>query len=161
MWYFQCLTSSPPFQTVSNVPFLNEKRQAESLHEHCRRLFPDSKADLATAFVDRSLRFCDSGSSTCLVTTQNWLFLSSYKRLRQRLLSNHSWNLLVRLGARAFVTPLGAIPVLTIITRDQLRNNWTFEAIDASIGASISEKDQVLKSGESQRLNQRAQLETV
>ena len=36
------------------------------------------------------------------MTPQNWLFLKSYRKLRERLLKGRTWNLVARLGEHAF-----------------------------------------------------------
>jgi hypothetical protein len=144
---------------ATNVPFLNEKRQVENLRVACKTLFPDSRADLATAFIERCIQFCHPGGTACLVTTQNWLFLGSYKKLRQTLLSQELWRFLVRLGKGAFTTPLGAIPVLTIIDRGVPSSSAEFRAIDVSLGDSICEKIRLLKAGQMIKLHQFGQLD--
>ena len=37
-----------------------------------------------------------------MVTPQNWLFLTSYTKLRQSLLRERTWNAFARLGTNAF-----------------------------------------------------------
>jgi len=55
------------------------------------------------------LRFCHDGGSVALVTPQNWLFLTSYKKLRERLLKGVQWEFVARLGPRAFETISGEV----------------------------------------------------
>jgi hypothetical protein len=103
---------------VTNVPYLGRGRQDDVLKEHLESQYPLGKADLATAFVLRCLEFCSEGGSTTLVTPQNWLFLTTYTKLRQMLLENRSWNTVARLGPGAFETISGhvvnvALPVLS------------------------------------------------
>ena len=43
-------------------------------------------------------------ASRPLVTPQNWLFLTSYRKLREKLLKQRTWNLIARLGPGAFET---------------------------------------------------------
>lgn len=72
------------------------------MKHHIETFHPDGKADLATAFVERCLRFCTKGGTVALVTPQNWLFLGSYKSLRERLLKSTKWNVVIKLGMAAF-----------------------------------------------------------
>jgi hypothetical protein len=87
---------------VTNVPYLGRGKQDPTLAEYCAEFHSDAKADLATCFVDRCLRFCSDGGSTAVVTPQNWLFLTTYTKMRKRLLTRNEWNLVVRLGPAAF-----------------------------------------------------------
>ncbi len=91
---------------ATNVPYLGRGKQDEVLTEYCDRVHPDAKADLATCFVERCLEFCAKGSSTVLVTPQNWLFLATYQSFRKQLLANATFQLIAELGAGAFQTPL-------------------------------------------------------
>lgn len=99
---------------VTNVSYLGRGKQDDVLKEFLEEQYPLGKADLATAFVLRCLEFCAEGSSTALVTPQNWLFLSSYTKLRQMLLYNRSWNAVARLGSGAFETISGHVVNVTL-----------------------------------------------
>ncbi len=94
---------------ATNVPYLGRGKQDAVLAQYCGEFHSDAKADLATCFVDRCLRFCQNGGSTALVTPQNWLFLTSYKKLRERLLKTDQWDFVGRLGPRAFETISGEV----------------------------------------------------
>ena len=87
---------------ATNVPYLGRGKQDEALKDYCERVYPEAKADLATCFVERCLDFCSTAGSTALVTPQNWLFLGTYGRLRQRLLKSIQLDLACRLGSNAF-----------------------------------------------------------
>lgn len=93
----------------TNVPYLARGKQGDVLRSHLSDFFPAGKADLATAFIERCLSFCEPGGSTALVTPQNWLFLGSYKGLREKLLKRNQWDLIARLGSGAFETIGGAV----------------------------------------------------
>ena len=96
---------------ATNVPYLGRGKQAPELAQYCAEFHSDAKADLATCFVDRCLRFCREGGSVALVTPQNWLFLTSYRKLRERLLQDVQWDFVARLGANGFQTPMWYFPI--------------------------------------------------
>ena len=105
---------------LTNVPYLGAGKQVDALKQFCERHHKDAKADLATAFLERCLAFCQPGSgSTALVTPQNWLFLGSYKKLRQRLLQEVCWNSVARLGEKGFesAAAAGAFTAMLTLTR--------------------------------------------
>jgi len=87
---------------ATNVPYLGRGKQLNALRSYCDSEHPDAKADLATCFVERCLKFCDPAGATALVTPQNWLFLTSYQKLRTKILRHHDWNLVAKLGPAAF-----------------------------------------------------------
>jgi hypothetical protein len=87
---------------ATNVPYLGRGRQDDVLKDYCERVHSEAKTDLATCFVERCLGFCAPGSSTALVTPQNWLSLPSYSGMRSRLLKDFELEWFARLGAKAF-----------------------------------------------------------
>lgn len=87
---------------VTNVPYLGRGKQDDVLKAYLDDHFGLGKADLATAFVQRTLQLCEAGGTAALVTPQNWLFLTSYRKLRDHLLRRSQWNLVGRLGEHAF-----------------------------------------------------------
>lgn len=91
---------------VTNVPYLSRGKQDDTLKDFIEKNYPAGKNDLATAFLDRCLDFCLEGGSTSVVLPQNWLFLTSYKKFREKLLTQDTWNMVARLGAKGFQTPM-------------------------------------------------------
>lgn len=128
---------------VTNVPYLGRGKQCDTLKKHLEKSYPNGKTDLATAFVQRCLEFCVLGGSTGLVTPQNWLFLPGYKRLREQLLRQHSWDFIARLGANAFqdMNFWAATTALLGLDSGPCSGSRTFWIVDVS-----SDKDQAQKS---------------
>ena len=91
---------------ATNVPYLGRSKQVEALRGYCDSAYPDASADLATCFVCRCAEFSGKGNTVALVSPQNWLFLTSYKLLREELLEDSVINFIGRLGAGAFETPM-------------------------------------------------------
>jgi hypothetical protein len=117
---------------ATNVPYLGHGKQDEVLQDHCARVSPDAKADLATSFVERCLNLCALNGSVGLVTPQNWLFLGTYKKMRQRLLEEFRWDCVARRGARAFETISGEVVNvgLSIISRARANGQQQFAAVE-------------------------------
>lgn len=91
---------------ITNVPYLARGKQNEQLKDFCETNYPEAKNDLATVFLNRCLKLCVQGGTTSIVLPQNWLFLITYKKFREKLLKNNTWHLIARLGAKAFQTPM-------------------------------------------------------
>jgi hypothetical protein len=87
---------------ITNVPYLFRGKHSEPLKKFLDRHYKEAKHDLATVFLDRCLEFCPPGGTTCIVIPQNWLFLTSYKKFRERLLRAETWHLIGKLGFAAF-----------------------------------------------------------
>ena len=96
---------------ITNVPYLTRGKQAEKLRAFCEQHYPAAKNDLATVFLERCLELCAEGGTASLVLPQNWLFLTSYRKLREKLLKTETWHLLARLGPKEPLKPSAAAEV--------------------------------------------------
>lgn len=153
------LLARPYALVITNVPYLTSKSMVPTLAGFCAQHFPRSKADLATVVLERCATLTQPGGSFALVTTQNWLSLSSYRRLRESLLTLQSWNLLARLGVGAFGSITGEVvqPVLTIHTNEAGRSD--FLALDCSGASGVDAKAIHLIADGGMRLSRVEQLE--
>ena len=144
---------------ATNVPYLGRGKQDDILQSFCERNHPDSAADLATCFVERSLDFCGESGTSALVTPQNWLFLKTYKQLRKSLLEDVEWNVVARLGSGAFATIGGEVVNVVLLVHSKVKPSSNFEltAIDASEPRNPEEKSSALLLGPTLRPSQAAQ----
>ncbi|WP_429104102.1 Eco57I restriction-modification methylase domain-containing protein [Aeromonas veronii] len=101
---------------ATNVPYLARGKQCDTLKDFCENYYPEAKIDLATVFLERCLDFSPKGGCSTIVLPQNWLFLTSYKKFREKLLTQGTWNLVARLGPRAFETISGEVVQAILIT---------------------------------------------
>ncbi len=94
---------------VTNVPFLARGKQGNRLRDFAETHHGDAKGDIATVFASRIFRWLGNHGTQALVTPQNWLFLTTYRHLRERLLKERTWNVVARLGPGAFETISGEV----------------------------------------------------
>ena len=146
--------------TITNVPYLGLNKQSDVLRAFCSSAHPEAKADLATCFVERSRSYCSKGGTSALVTPQSWLFLGTYKTLRQRLLSNLTLNIVAKLGPGAFETISGEVVnvALISISVSKPHSSSSFLGIDTSEERLPNEKAQRLVSGIALQPHQQTQL---
>ncbi|GGW57095.1 Eco57I restriction-modification methylase domain-containing protein [Alishewanella tabrizica] len=104
---------------ATNVPYLARGKQCQELKDFCENFYPEAKPDLATVFLERCLGFSPKGGTSSIVLPQNWLFLTSYRKFREKLLKEDTWNLIARLGAKGFQTPMWDFNVQLIILSSQ------------------------------------------
>lgn len=64
--------------------------------------YPDSKADLCTAFMERNWKLSASHGYSAMVNMQSWMFLSSYEKLRKKMLQERTILSMAHIGARGF-----------------------------------------------------------
>jgi hypothetical protein len=108
-----------------------------------------------------------------VVLPQNWLFLTSYKKFREDLLKNNTFNVLARLGPGAFETISGEVvkAILLILSREDKNqpsglfaeekggNPHLIRGLDVSALRTAKEKAQQLITTEIQEVEQAKQLE--
>jgi hypothetical protein len=148
---------------VTNVPYLGRGKQDDALKQHLEEQYRNSKADLATAFIERCIKFCKSDGTAALVTPQNWLFLSTYGRLRESLLTQCSWNAVARLGPNAFrdMNWWAATTALLILTARELRAGHEMICVDVSRDKRQDAKALMLQGGLPSSMTIVAQVEQI
>ncbi|MDA0890847.1 MAG: SAM-dependent DNA methyltransferase [Proteobacteria bacterium] len=145
---------------ATNVPFLGRNKQAAELVKFVDERYPHSSADLAPTMVLRLLRLAVPGGSISFVTPQNWLFLKTYRKMRQSLIAGSVFDLLSPLGSRAFETISGEIVnvALMAISRRTPSESEFFSGIDATGEENSSEKSRALVNGRVVSIKQNTQL---
>ncbi|HDG1711436.1 TPA: N-6 DNA methylase, partial [Kluyvera ascorbata] len=131
---------------ATNVPYLARGKQCDMLKDFCENYFPEAKADLATVFLERCIDFTPTGGTSTIVLPQNWLFLTSYKKLREKLLTEYSWDLVARLGPRAFETISGEVvqAILITLTKGTAAQGSLLHGVDVSAAKTAAEKAEQL-----------------
>ncbi len=100
---------------ITNVPYLGRGQQSALLKAFAEAHHPEAKADLATIFVSRMFGWLGQHGTIAAVTPQNWLFLTSYRKLREKLLRERTWDLVARLGSGAFETISGEVVNVALV----------------------------------------------
>lgn len=79
---------------VTNPPYMApDPKQKPYVQEN----YPDSKSDLFAAFIEKGLDLTKVNGYSCLVTMQSWMFLSSYEKLRMKLINNNTLTNLMQM----------------------------------------------------------------
>lgn len=156
---------------ITNVPYLARGKQEKVLQDFADKYYPEGKNDLATVFLDRCLDFCSEGGSTSIVLPQNWLFLTSYRKFREKLLKRDTWNLVARLGAKGFQTPMWDfnVQLITLTKGQRFQADGLFadkqnaahklNGLDVSEERTAADKAQQLPAVEVKSVEQVKQLE--
>jgi len=148
---------------ATNVPYLSVSKQSSILRSFGAEHHSMSKHDLATMFLERCVEACRvAGGTVALVLPQNWLFLPRYRPFRRRLLTEHTWNAVARLGPKAFQTPMWDFNVMLLcLSRETASQGGTIAALDASAAAEFDEKTTCCQTGCVHRVSQVSQYENL
>lgn len=90
---YDVVVTNPPYMAVSNA--------GAKVNDYVKKNFPDSKADLFAVFIERCGQMAKQNGYQAMITQHSWMFLSSFEKLRAKLLAVDIVNM-AHLGARAF-----------------------------------------------------------
>ena len=100
---------------VTNPPYMGSANMNAKLTKLVKKKYPDSKRDLFAVFIERCNQMVKKDSYYAMVTQHSWMFLSSFEKLRDKLLENDIVNM-AHLGARAFEEIGGEVVQTTTFT---------------------------------------------
>ncbi|MFD1134011.1 BREX-1 system adenine-specific DNA-methyltransferase PglX [Psychrobacter sanguinis] len=83
---------------VANPPYMGSKGMNSELKEFAKNKFPDSKSDLFAMFIERGFLWLKIHGFNSMVTMQSWMFLSSYEKMRLKLLAQSTIHSMVHMG---------------------------------------------------------------
>lgn len=86
---------------VTNPPYMGSSNMNAKLSTFVKKNYPDSKGDLFAVFIERSHEMNVKNGYQAMITQHAWMFLSSYEKLREKLLYIDTVNM-AHLGPRAF-----------------------------------------------------------
>lgn len=90
---YDVVVTNPPYMAVSNA--------GAKVNDYVKKNFPDSKADMFAVFIERCGQIAKKNGYQAMITQHAWMFLSSFEKLRTKLLTVNIVNM-AHLGARAF-----------------------------------------------------------
>ena len=90
---YDVVVTNPPYMAVSNA--------GAKVNNYVKKNFPDSKADMFAVFIERCGQMAKKNGYQAMITQHAWMFLSSFEKLRTKLLAVDIVNM-AHLGARAF-----------------------------------------------------------
>ncbi len=101
---------SPKYHVVvANPPYMGGKGMNGHLSVFAKENYPDSKSDLFAMFMERTLSLSLRRGMMAMINMQSWMFLSSYEKLRGKLLTHSTILSMAHLGERGFDTIGGAV----------------------------------------------------
>ena len=87
---------------IANPPYMGGKGMNGSLKTFAQKNYKKSKSDLFAMFIERNLDLAQKQGMVAMITMQSWMFLSSFEKLRNKILDEATIISMAHLGARAF-----------------------------------------------------------
>ncbi|MER8586045.1 BREX-1 system adenine-specific DNA-methyltransferase PglX [Mesorhizobium sp. M1338] len=101
---------SPKYHVVvANPPYMGWGGMNQGLKAWVERKFPNSKQDLMTCFMERSLILLLHHGILGMINIPSWMFLISFEQLRLSLIRNASVRSLLHLGRGIFGADFGTV----------------------------------------------------
>ena len=102
--------------TCTNPPYAGTSNLSAKVNNFVKKNYPDSKADLFAVFIERCRQMTVNNGFQAMITQQSWMFLSSFERLRKKMMLTETVNM-THLGARAFEEIGGEVVQTTAFVR--------------------------------------------
>ena len=92
---------------VTNPPYMGASGMSAKLSDYVKKNYPDSKSDLSTVCMERSTTLCKNNGFWSMINIPVWMFLSSYEKLRGKLLGVQTLVNMVHPGRGIFGSDFG------------------------------------------------------
>ncbi|WP_100665550.1 BREX-1 system adenine-specific DNA-methyltransferase PglX [Leuconostoc citreum] len=86
---------------ITNPPYMQASKMPKDLKAYVISNYVDSKSDLFAVFIERLAKFVGSNGLYAMITQHQWMFLSSFERLRNKINKQSIINM-AHLGTKAF-----------------------------------------------------------
>lgn len=85
-----------------NPPYMGSGRFDEVLSKYVKNNYADAKADLFSVFMQMGMERLAPNGKMAQINMQNWMFLSSFEKLRKQFLTHYNIDNMLHLGPRTF-----------------------------------------------------------
>lgn len=112
---------------VTNPPYMGSSGMNAKLSKYVKDNYPDSKSDLFAVFIEQCGAMIKPNGYQAMITQHAWMFLSSYEKLREKILQKMIVNM-AHLGPRAFEEIGGEVVQTTsFVLRNEFSNGYQGE----------------------------------
>ena len=94
---------------VTNPPYLGLRSIGAKTLDYVQKYYPDSKNDFFSVFIEKAIAMTNKRGKSSLVTAESWLSLSSFEKMRMKLLDSTTIESMVHLGENAFDAGFGTV----------------------------------------------------
>jgi type II restriction/modification system DNA methylase subunit YeeA len=103
---------------VTNPPYMGKNGMTTKLASFGKKNYPYTKMDFSTMFMEKCVYFTKSSGYISMLNIPSWMFLSTYKDLREQLLKSTTFINLLHFGRGVFGADFGTVAFV-------LKNNRT------------------------------------
>ena len=133
---------------VMNPPYMGGGNMNAVLSDYVKKNYPEGKADLFSVFMLVCEERLVAGGKYGMINMQSWMFLSSFEKLRTRLLDTMQIDNMLHLGPRTFDELSGEVVQNTafVLTKHAPTQTGTYyRLVD---GKNCADKERMFLAGE-------------
>lgn len=105
---YDVVITNPPYMAPSSIQ-----------KKYVQKNYPDSKSDLFAVFIEKCHELTKEDAYQAMITMHSWMFLSSFEKLRKKLLKDNNIINMAHLGAKAFEEIGGEVVQTTAFVRQK------------------------------------------
>jgi len=107
---------------VANPPYMGRGSMNSRLAAWAQIYYKDSGADLFSIFIERCIALVVPKGLSGMITMHSWMFLSTFERLRKKIIAANTILTMAHLGERAFDSIGGAVVSTTAFVLKNAKN---------------------------------------
>jgi type II restriction/modification system DNA methylase subunit YeeA len=81
----------------TNPPYMGRNNLNKNIKNFIDKEFPNSKSDLFASFIERGFKLTKNNGFNTMVTMQSWMFLSSFEKMRKKILETKTITTLLHM----------------------------------------------------------------
>jgi len=101
---------------VANPPYMGSGGMNGPLKRFAKDFYPGAKSDLFACFIERSYTLAKDIGRNAMVTMQSWMFLSSFEKMRRRMLREKTITTMAQIGYNSFPSMNSKIAQATVFS---------------------------------------------
>lgn len=111
---FHCVVDNPPYMGGGNMN--------KSLADFVNKYYPDSKPDLMACFMESGIYMLMDKGYMGMINQQAWMFISSYEKLRNKILSDTTIETMIQIGFNSFPSLNSKLALATSFVLSKSKN---------------------------------------
>lgn len=127
---------------ITNPPYMGGSGMNEKLSAYVKENYPDTKSDMSTVFMETTINMCKNTGYMAMINIPVWMFLSSYEKLRKKIIADNTFINMLHLGRGIFGSDFGTTSF--VIAKKHIQNyTGTYRRLFPKQGAvdSIEQKE--------------------
>lgn len=92
---------------VTNPPYMGASGMNARLAEYVKSNYPNTKSDMSAVFMEKTVKMCKKTGYMSMINIPVWMFLSSYEKLREILITQNTFTNMAHFGRGVFGSDFG------------------------------------------------------